>query len=110
MLGKRVHACRELNRLSGLMTPVSGVERFTYIEHLSGQIGDQRNAQWLEVYPASSLLKSIKHGVHQGRVEGMRDDHRVRHHSLSFQLPLYRLNRLMLTRENCMLRTIDRGN
>ena len=62
-----------LLRIRGPMRSLLSAERviLNFLQHLSGQIRNQRDTRGLKVHLACHLLKGIEDGLHERRVEGM---------------------------------------
>ena len=94
--------------MTDMIPPVSCRRCVLYL--LAGNIGNKSYSGRFEGDSPRGLGERIQHGLHQRRMKRMRNIEWIGNVEVPFQGLDYRLYRVPLTRDNCLLGTIDGRN
>jgi hypothetical protein len=105
---QRLNAVREANRAPDMLAPVRGIGRRR--QRASGDIGDQRDA-WRAMNDGRRIgPERVEHGVHEVRVEGVRDGERLGFDPGRLQLRDHARHRVPVAGNDGALGAVHRGN
>ena len=107
LLGERLHAVGEVDRLARMIAPVARLGRRR--EPATAQVGDERNS-WRGVFHGGRHLReSLQHRLEEVRMERMRDSQGHGGDTLLLQRRANRLDRGRLARDHGVGGPVERG-